>query len=74
MYILRTDKGVMVAKISNEDAGKILRYAKGEWVEKKYVDGTKANGFVFSDDMTYGNDWGIVIYLWKDFYIHLKTD
>lgn len=69
MYILRTDEGVMVAKLSNKNAGEIINYGKGEWVNKKYKDGTTATAFVLSEDMYYGNKNNIVIYLWVGYYL-----
>lgn len=67
MYYVRTNTGLMVAKVDNVVAGCMMRQAKGEWTQKKFVNQTKTV-YVFSEDFTYGAEI-MKLCIWEGFYL-----
>lgn len=67
-YYLRTNNGIMIAKVDDVVAGCMMRQGKGEWKQKAYVNNTKKTVYVFSDDFTYGDEI-MKLCIWEGFYL-----
>jgi hypothetical protein len=67
MYYVRTDTGIMIAKVDNVVAGCMMRQCKGEWTPKRFKRGPD-HVYVFTEDFTYG-DSIIKLCLWAGFYL-----
>lgn len=67
MYCVRTDEGILVGKLGNRIAGRIIADTKGHWAEKNFKAGKKT---VFVIDQ--GCNWGdseLKLVLWEGFYL-----
>jgi hypothetical protein len=67
MYYVRTDGGIMIAKVDNVVAGMMIRGIEGKWVEKNFDNG-KRSVYLFSQDCSYGRS-EMKVMIWKGFYI-----
>ena len=67
MYYVRTNTGLMVAKVDDVVAGCMIRQAQGEWTPKKFLNSTKTV-YVFSKGFTYGDEI-MKLTLWEGFYL-----
>lgn len=67
-YYLRTNTGLMVAKVDNHVAGMMIKGMSGKWVEKKYKDGSRKTVYVFTKDFSYGTD-EVKLCVWENFYL-----
>ena len=69
MYTLRSDDGLMIAKIGNVCAHQLISEFSGHWAEKNFKSGKKLV-FVFDDDYSLGvGVTDTTLFVWKGYYI-----
>ena len=72
MYIVRSDKGILVARISDAAGKSLIMDSLGHFEERS----SNSKSYVLDDDMTYNpvmnhySDFYTKIYLWKGYYIY----
>jgi len=77
--ILRTNTGIMVLKLDNYTAGRIISQCPGKWVEKTFVGDRKATVYEIASDMVWrmesknafraDNNYDITICFWEGYYL-----
>lgn len=68
MHSIRTEGNVLVAKVSNQLAIRIINESDGRWETKNFVKTGRRSVFVFKEPSTWSNSH-IEIFIWKGFYI-----
>jgi len=67
---LRNDKGIWVASVDDRRASRWMNEAPGEWVLKKWTDGTSSWCFVFLSDLIWDIPTsGFQLNIWKGYYL-----
>lgn len=71
-YHLRTDKGILVAKLDNKATSMLIGDSVGYWEEKNFVKGGPQKVYVFMEPVSWGN--GIItLTVWEDFYLQKEA-
>jgi len=65
MYIIRTSKGIMTAKVSTIIAGGIFSRVKGHWRPYQETGGKKTHCFEITEDSVFEIENEFSLYLWE---------
>lgn len=78
-FNIRNKEGALIAQVDNMTASKIIRGARGHWVERNFTVGTKQMVFEVDEGIGYSVEnkghkepFHIQIMLWKGTYIEME--
>ena len=72
MYYIRSDSGVLIAKVSDKVAMEMFNYANCEISVKRYG-GSNQKGVLFKEGFTYGT-LDTKIYVWEGYFMYKQSD
>jgi hypothetical protein len=67
-YYVRSDDGLMIARVSNSIASKMMDSSPGNFVKKTFTSGRTPTCFVFDSEFSFGMD-GFALMIWKGYYL-----